>query len=89
MARGDPVTARNKAAFAAGQRKRAAIRQMLAAHSPLLRPLTLEQLQARLRDEFGLYAAVSTVAYHREQIRLEQASEDCNCSNLSNSGDAA
>ncbi len=79
---------RNRPAYEAGQRKRAALRAILAAHSPLLKPLTLEQLQARLRMQ-GIYLALSSVAYHREQIRLEEELKDCNGSNSSNTGRAA
>lgn len=73
---------RNRPAYIAGQRKRNAIRKILAAHSPLLRPLTLEQIQARLRAQ-GIYLAPSTIAYHRDQIRLEEELKDCSGSNSS------
>ena len=63
---------RNRRAFAAGQRHREAIRQILIQHterSPLGRQLTAKQIQWHLKG-LGVYLAPSTVAWHVQQIRL-------------------
>ena len=63
---------RNLKAFAAGQRHRELIRQILIQHaerSPLGRQLTGKEIAARLRAH-GISLAPSTVAWHVQQIRL-------------------
>ena len=63
---------RNRKAFAAGQRHREAIRQILLEHSrahPLGRALTGKEIAARLRAH-GISLAPSTVAWHVNRIRL-------------------
>lgn len=63
---------RNRRAFAAGQRHREAIRQIMvdrATHNPLGRPLTAKQIQWTLKGR-GVYLAPSTVGWHMQQIRL-------------------
>lgn len=73
---------RNRPAFARGQRAREAIREILAGHSPLLKPLTLDELRQRLRER-RIYAAISTIAYHRERIWLEEEAKGWKFSNSS------
>ena len=63
---------RNRKAFAAGQRHRELIRQILIQHaerSPLGRALTGKEIAARLRAH-GISLAPSTVAWHVNRIRL-------------------
>ncbi len=63
---------RNRKAFAAGQRHRELIRQILIQHaerSPLGRPLTAKQIQWHLKG-LGVYLAPSTIAWHVNRIRL-------------------
>lgn len=79
---------RNRPAYEAGQYKREAIRQILAAHSPLLPPLTLEQIQAVLAER-GIYLATSTIAYHRAAIWEQEAIMDGSDSYVSPDKDAA
>ena len=79
------MTARNPVAYRLGQRKRASIKAILAAHSPLLKPLTLEELQSRLRTEYKLYAAITTIAYHRRHIQTEEELAELCCKSCNSS----
>ncbi len=79
---------RNRVAFAIGQRKRQAIREILASRSPLLPPLTLDAIQAELARR-GLYAAQSTIAFHRQRIWLAEAVKDGSSNYSSTDKDAA
>jgi hypothetical protein len=63
------MTARNARAFEDGQAVRAAVRAIMAAHSPLAWPLTAKVINAKLpphlrRDE-------NTIRWHMRQIRRE------------------
>jgi hypothetical protein len=63
------MTARNPKAFEDGQAVRAAVKALMAGHSPLLPPLTAKLINARLpanlqRDE-------NTIRWHMRQIRTE------------------
>jgi hypothetical protein len=73
---------RNKVAFALGQKKRAAIRELMASRSPLLPSWTLPELQAALARR-GVYLALSSIAHHRSRIWLEEAQKDGCSSSLS------
>lgn len=79
---------RNRVAFAIGQRKRQAIREILASRNPLLPPLTIPEIQAELARR-GLYAARNTIAYHRQRIWLIEAIKDRSDSYVSPDKDAA
>lgn len=79
---------RNRPAFEAGQRKRQAIREILAAHSPLLPPLKLEDIQTCLVRR-GIYLAQSTIAFHRSRIWEEAAVIDDSSNYSSNDSEAA
>lgn len=72
---------RNPIAFQRGQRARDALREMLAAHPPLRRPLTIDELRDRLAAQ-GIYLSPSTIAWHRERIWSEQPL-GCNSSDSS------
>ena len=66
------MAARNKAAAARGARTREAIRQIMIQHAtrnPIARPLTAKEIQWHLKGR-GVYLALSTVAWHVQQIRL-------------------
>ena len=64
------MTIRNHPAHANGLRAREVLREILSAHPPLAKPLTLNQLQRALRVS-GIYLACSTIAWHRERIWRE------------------
>ena len=72
---------RNRLAHANGQRTRELLRELLAAHPPLEKPLTLPLLQECLRAR-GVYLARSTIAWHRERIWAEALG--CKSSDSSN-----
>jgi len=59
---------RNRPAFEAGQRKREAIRAILAGHDPLALPLTAEELRLRLEGD-GIYISTSAVYWHLQSLR--------------------
>lgn len=64
---------RNRRAFERGQRRRALIRSIMLDHAreyPLAKPLTGEQIRARLRTR-GQYLEVSSILWHVARIRLE------------------
>jgi repressor of nif and glnA expression len=79
------VTARNMPAFFAAQELHAAVRSIMAAHSPLARPLTAKAINVLLppnqrRDE-------RTIRYHMQRIR--EAEIDCRYGNSLPESDAA
>jgi hypothetical protein len=79
------MTARNLKAYEDGQAVRNAVKDMMAAHSPLARPLTAKTVNAQLpphlrRDE-------RTIRLHMQRIREEEI--DCRDGNSSSESDAA
>jgi len=67
------MTARNAKAYEGGQAVRAAVKAIMAAHSPLLPPLTAKALNAKLLE--GLQRDEDTIRWHMRKIRCEAAAE--------------
>jgi hypothetical protein len=80
------MSARNRAGLEKGQILRAAIKTILAAHSPLARPLTAKQINAKLPAP--LRRSDRTIQWHMDAIYVEQEIA-CACRNSSADNRAA